>query len=141
MAALSTTLFNGRVACGQYYKIICDYRADSWWCRRVVSMTVMTTNFFPHTFPSQMTTTGGAIQHVALRHDAPGLGEGRDQPRQPYGTRLCQNQRRHTHYPQTAENNHKSTQAPFQAPLPSFTPITRGIILIFCVTGNFLGYR
>ncbi|CAA0831071.1 Expansin-A11 [Striga hermonthica] len=46
-AALSTALFNDGAACGQCYKMICDYRADPQWCKRGVSVTVTATNFCP----------------------------------------------------------------------------------------------
>ncbi|RWW72258.1 hypothetical protein BHE74_00019979 [Ensete ventricosum] len=46
-AALSTALFGDGAACGQCYKIICDYRADPRWCLKGVSVTVAATNFCP----------------------------------------------------------------------------------------------
>ncbi|CAA2961036.1 Hypothetical predicted protein [Olea europaea subsp. europaea] len=46
-AALSTALFNDGAACGQCYKIICDFKSDSRWCKRGMSVTVTATNFCP----------------------------------------------------------------------------------------------
>ncbi|CAL9065930.1 expansin-A11-like [Musa acuminata AAA Group] len=46
-AALSTALFGDGASCGQCYKIICDYRADTRWCLKGVSVTITATNFCP----------------------------------------------------------------------------------------------
>ncbi|GAA0173068.1 hypothetical protein LIER_41452 [Lithospermum erythrorhizon] len=53
-AALSTALFNDGAACGQCYKIMCDYNADRQWCRKGASVTITATNFCPpnYTLPS-----------------------------------------------------------------------------------------
>lgn len=45
-AALSTSLFNKGKACGQCYKIVCDRKADSRWCKKG-SVTITATNFCP----------------------------------------------------------------------------------------------
>ncbi|KAL6511886.1 Expansin-A11 [Orobanche gracilis] len=45
-AALSTALFNSGAACGQCYKVICDFKLSRW-CKRGVSVTVTATNFCP----------------------------------------------------------------------------------------------
>ncbi|WOK92869.1 expansin-A11 [Canna indica] len=46
-AALSSALFNDGTACGQCYKIMCDFKADTQWCKKGVSVTVTATNFCP----------------------------------------------------------------------------------------------
>ncbi|XP_021756183.1 expansin-A11-like [Chenopodium quinoa] len=46
-AALSTALFNNGAACGQCYRIMCDYNTDPTWCRKGASVTITATNFCP----------------------------------------------------------------------------------------------
>lgn len=57
-AALSTALFNNGAACGQCYKIICDYKTDPRWCKKGVSVTITATNFCPPNF-AQPSDNGG----------------------------------------------------------------------------------
>ncbi|XP_064960868.1 expansin-A1-like [Musa acuminata AAA Group] len=46
-AALSTALFDDGDACGQCYRIMCDYQTDPRWCLQGTSVTITATNFCP----------------------------------------------------------------------------------------------